>query len=107
MPHGPLPVFRDCLSQLHPGCHLSEPDLPPLGIGFPIVADTGLLGTCVAHPPKSINNLLLNCTHIRCCNQHLGVTSVWEHEPGNWNLGYCTPWAMGNSPPPETILGSG
>lgn len=107
MPHEPLPVFRDCLSQLHPGCHLTEPDLPPLGIEFPIVADTGVLGTYVAHPPKLVNNLLLNCTHIRCGNQHLRVISVWEHEPGNWDIRYCTPWAMGNSHLPKANLGSG
>lgn len=41
-----VPWVLDCLSQLHPGCHVSEPEnLPPSGIGFPIAADTGVLGT--------------------------------------------------------------
>lgn len=105
-----VPWILDCLSQLHPGCHLPEPEnLPPLGIGFPIAADTGVLGTqgglsSQAHQRQPFVELY----HICCCNKHLGLFSVWEHKSGNWDLVFHTPWAMGNSPPLEAAdLGSG
>lgn len=104
-----VPWILDCLSQLHPGCHLSEPEnLPPLGIGFPIAADTGVLGTqgglcSQAHQRQPFVELY----HICCCKKHLGLFSVWEHKSGNWDLVFHTPSAMGNSPRLEAAdLGS-